>query len=498
MLTETAHRAGRAFTATLSRDEQRDLGQFMTPPAIAAFMARRLIANVSDDHVRVLEPAAGAGVLAAAVIEELLARTHKPSHIDLLLYEIDERLAPHLRSLCQQMTEACSKQGVRLDWNVTVGDFLLSDLALDGRPIEGLVVISNPPFFKLAGNDPRAVAHRYAVWGQPNIYSLFMAACARITPPGGRFCFITPRSWMSGAYFQAARQSMLRDLTIDAMHAFESRTDSFEADAVLQETMITWAVGRMTSEPGLPVLLTRSQGVSDIEDAVVQTVPTERIISHDRSSMLSLPGVGGDSFEGWTSTLGSHGLKVSTGPVVAFRASRHLHEAGAGGTVPLLWMQHVGQQAIRWPLGKKREHIAATADSAWMLLPNVPMVLMRRFSPKEAPRRVVCASYEGALPGPVIGLENHLNYIYRPAGKMSVHETRGLSAYLSSRIVDRHLRAFAGTTQVNAVELRELPLPSLERLIAIGMSLGSDPTLDETDRAVEVALGMSAVEECAA
>ena len=78
---------------------------------------------------------------------------------------------------------------------------------------------------------------------------------------------------------------------------------------------------------------------------------------------------------------------------------------------------------------------------------------------------------------------------------MSVHETRGLAAYLSSRVVDSHLRALAGTTQVNAVELRRLPLPPLERLIAIGMGLGPDPTLAQTDRAVEAALGMNLAEE---
>ena len=495
MLIEAAHDAGRAFTSTLSREQQRELGQFMTPPAIATFMARRLVAGVVSAHVRVLEPAAGSGVLAAAVVEKLLALAHPPSHIELQLYEIDKRLASHLRTFCQQMAEVCSQQGVCLDWNVTAGDFLVSDLALDGRPVEGLLVIANPPFFKLGAKDTRALAHSYAVWGQPNIYSLFMAACARLTPFGGRFCFITPRSWMSGAYFRAARQSMLRDVSIEAMHAFESRTDSFESDSVLQETMITWAVGRKTAEVGLPIVLTRSQGADDIDDGEVQTVPTERIISHDGSAMLSLPGAGADPFEGWPATLGSHGLQVSTGPVVAFRAVRHLHESAAHQTVPLLWMQHVGQQRIRWPLNKKREHIAATAENAWMLLPNMPMVLMRRFSPKEAERRVVCASYEGTLPGSVVGVENHLNYIHRPSGAMSVHETRGLAAYLSSRVVDSHLRALAGTTQVNAVELRRLPLPPLERLIAIGMGLGPDPTLAQTDRAVEAALGMNLAEE---
>jgi adenine-specific DNA-methyltransferase len=68
-LLDYAYTAGRAATTRLSRDEQKNMGQYMTPPAIAKFMARRLAATVADTTVRVLEPAAGAGILAAALVE---------------------------------------------------------------------------------------------------------------------------------------------------------------------------------------------------------------------------------------------------------------------------------------------------------------------------------------------------------------------------------------------------------------------------------------------
>ena len=105
MLMEAAHDAGRAFTSTLSREQQRELGQFMTPPAIATFMARRLVAGVASAHVRVLEPAAGSGVLAAAVVEELLALAHPPGHIELQLYEID----PRLPRICDPFVSRCAR-----------------------------------------------------------------------------------------------------------------------------------------------------------------------------------------------------------------------------------------------------------------------------------------------------------------------------------------------------------------------------------------------------
>ena len=484
---DDAHAAGRCFTATLTRDAQRAMGQYMTPPAIARFMAQRLVADVQLDHVRVLEPSAGCGILAAATVEALLAKQpeHRPNLIDLYLFELDARLVPRLEALCHQMERACTAVGVVLDWKIAQEDFLLSELALRGQTVEGLLTISNPPFLKLnKTTDQRAHLHSYAVYGQPNIYALFMAATARLTPAGGKWCFITPRSWMAGQYFKAARRAVLSHLTIDSLHAFENRKEGFEEDSVLQETVIAWASGRQLFDPGANILLTRSQGAKDLDSSKVTAFPTERVVGGDECAMLSLPHGERSLFDGWTSTLKTYGLQVSTGPVVAFRAAMHIREVSTSFSVPLLWLQHVKQQDIKWPIYKKREHIEANASSAWMLVPNAPMVLMRRFSPKEDARRVTCAAYVGELPGAVLGLENHLNYIYRPGGRMSCEEARGLSAFLASSLVDAHFRSLAGSTQVNATELRKLPLPPLAVIEEIGRTICARPTLSEIDEVV--------------
>ncbi|WP_247351322.1 Eco57I restriction-modification methylase domain-containing protein [Ralstonia pseudosolanacearum] len=425
------------------------------------------------------------------MVEALLAKPEndRPQRIELLMYELDPRLIPCLGSLCQQIRLACEQRGVEFDFLIRNEDFLLSDLALLAQPLPGLLTIANPPFLKLnKAADQRAALHAYAVYGQPNIYALFMAATARITPPDGGWCFITPRSWMAGEYFKAARRTLLQHLTIDRLHAFESRTEGFEEDSVLQETVIAWGNGRAQVEAGTNILVTRSQGAGDLATAGVQALPVERVVGADERAMFSLPTVDADPFEGWTATLKTYGLEVSTGPVVAFRSRDHIKQFRDTTTVPLLWLQHVKQQQVHWPAQKKREHIVASAESAWMLVPNSPMVVMRRFSPKEDERRVTCAAYLGHLPGAAIGLENHLNYIYRRGGTMTPSEARGISAFLASRVVDEHFRALAGSTQINATELRKLPLPPLGVLVQIGERVGDNPTLSTIDRVVTEAL----------
>lgn len=491
-LVDFAHTAGRAFAATLDRDEQRSMGQFMTPPAIAIFMARRLVTGITDEHVKVLEPAAGAGILAAAIVEELLAKEERPSRIELMVCELDSRLIATLERLGDRIRAVCDEVGVEFDFLIQEGDFLLSEMAVRGHALPNLLIISNPPYFKITKNDLRSVTHAYAVYGQPNIYGLFMAACARLVGAGGRWCFITPRSWMNGPYFAAVRRTIFAHVRPDALHAFESRKEHFEEDAVLQEAVITCAIGRVEVEPTMHVFVTRSQGIGDLHDGVVQALEMARLIDGGQHHSMALPTDAADPFEAWTDTLATLKLRVSTGPVVAFRATNFVREDAAQGTVPLLWMQHVTHNRIRWPIHKKREHILAVAGAAWMLVPNTPMVVMRRFSPKEDQRRITAAAYEGQLAAGAIGLENHLNYISRPGGQMTPHEVRGLTAFLNSSLVDIHFRARAGSTQVNATELRKLTFPPLAQLLAIGMKIKETATLAETDAVVELILGVNA------
>jgi adenine-specific DNA-methyltransferase len=270
------------------------------------------------------------------------------------------------------------------------------------------------------------------------------------------------------------------------MHTFESRREHFTDDEILQEAIITWASAQ--SKTGGTIAVSTSKGISDMSASVLRTLPTREVIGDGNQGVITLPGCDRTHIRQERAyTLSTYGIRVSTGPVVAFRAKDHISEFGRKGAVPLLWMQHIDHMRASWPIQKKREHILANESTAWMLTPNANMVLLRRFSPKEAERRVTAAPYlAGTLPGPVLGLENHINYLYRPGGQMSPEETRGIAAYLNSKTVDQHFREIAGNTQVNASDMRTLPMPSLDVLIEIGRCLPENCSLAEADRAVDL------------
>ena len=63
----------------------------------------------------------------------------------------------------------------------------------------------------------------------------------------------------------------------------------------------------------------------------------------------------------------------------------------------------------------------------------------------------------------------------------------GLALYLNSTVVDQYFRMFNGHTQVNATDLRALPYPDLESLVALGAEAPADklPPQEVIDALVE-------------
>ena len=100
------------------------------------------------------------------------------------------------------------------------------------------LVISNPPYFKIGKDDPRAVSWASVVHGQPNIYALFMAISAELLSESGELVYIVPRSFASGPYFKRFRETFFQRVAPAGIHLFESRKEVFKNQTVLQENLV--------------------------------------------------------------------------------------------------------------------------------------------------------------------------------------------------------------------------------------------------------------------
>src|SRR5262249_32993085 len=126
------------------------------------------------------------------------------------------------------------------------------------------------------------------------------------------------------------------------------------------------------------------------------------------------------------------GLTVSTGKVVDFRAKEHLRAEPARGALPLIYPTHFDAGRISWPkTGKKPNALADVPATGDLWMPAGAYVLVKRFSSKEEPRRVVAAVFDPAdVPAKRIGFENHLNVFHERGVGLDIEIARGLAMYL--------------------------------------------------------------------
>ena len=486
--TAYADRVGEWYVSRRSSQQRKDHGLFLTPVAAADFMARQIAAKPVT--VRVLDPAAGSGTLCCAVVEAIMAQRTKPKGVRLVAYEIDAGLIAPLRAVLVYLADWCrARHHVSLDVEIAATDFVMANanalrprgLFAEAAAAETFdVVISNPPYFKIAKDDPRAEAAADVVHGQPNIFALFMAVGAALLHDGGGFVFITPRSFASDPYFRRFRTVFFDMVRPTGIHVFGSRRDAFRRDAVLQENVIVSGVRENAwhgRHPTASIGITSSGGVDDIDAGGNRRVPVDTVLrlgTEDR--ILRLPICDEDeqalaTVDSWPGSLAALGMDISTGPVVPFRATDLVVEAGdiPKRHVPLLWMNHVQAMQATWPLGRHKPEYIARAGAEALLVPSKNYVLIRRFSAKEQPRRLTAAPYIAAdFAVPEIGFENHLNYIHRPGGTLSEDEAWGLAALYNSSLLDTWFRAVNGNTQVSATELRAMRLPLRDTIVALG------------------------------
>ncbi|MDD4052448.1 MAG: Eco57I restriction-modification methylase domain-containing protein [candidate division Zixibacteria bacterium] len=506
-----ADRLAAWYSSQSKVEDRKSLGQYMTPAGVARFMAAQIVST--RETVRLLDPGAGTGILTCALCERLVGKNSKVRKIDAVAYELHPPMALVLHKSLKYLETFLAGRNIQLSFKIEIADFVLSQASAlnvesptlfgGGRAEPFDVVIANPPYFKIAKSDPRAQAASAVVYGQPNIYGLFMAVSASLLREKGQLIFITPRSFASGPYFQRFREWFFARMQPHSIHVFGSRRATFRRDEVLQENVIlaarrkrNWSVRPIRSQQ---VTISTSEGMSDLRHPSKSRVPLSQIlVQNSHGIVLRIPDISESEtvreiVDCWQGSLATYGLWISTGPVVPFRATDLLSDSGDIMTshAPLLWMQHVDTMSVTWPLlhVRKPQFIKNGPVARKLLVRNDNYVLIRRFSAKEQHRRLTAAPYErGTLHGEALGLENHLNYLYRPHGSLSPEETWGLAALFNSFLLDAYFRSINGNTQVSATELRHMPLPSLDIIREIGRRARKASELQHVDELIEEVL----------
>ena len=485
-----ADRIGLSYSTFVSQSQKKNKGQFLTPSAIARFMGK--MAESCKSHISILDPGCGTAILSCAIIENFVTTNSKLQSIDLVVYEIDQNIISFTTSVLDYLKDWLSARNISFKYNLIQENFILENakalksensLFATSEIIEYDFIISNPPYFKLNKEDKCAKAAESITSGQPNIYALFMAVSSKMLSPNGQLIFITPRSYASGSYFKSFREFFFNNVILNQIHLFDSRKDAFNRDNVLQETLIIKATRGNNSKTDSFVSITSTKGINDLSNPRIKVYPQHQILDlKSKEKILHIPINDEeeeiiDLFRSWNGSLNKYNIQISTGPVVAFRATEYIREIYENGTIflaPLIWLHNVYKMHIDWPVHKlnKGQYIQICAGSMPLLLPNKNYILLRRFSAKDDKSRLIASPYFAKLQeAEFIGVENKVNYIYRPKGELDRNEVIGLASILNSKLFDNYFRIFNGNVNVSATELREMPLPPLEVIKQIGDQL---------------------------
>ena len=456
-------------------------GQFFTPPEVSEYMASLFdVPRV----LRLLDAGAGVGSLSAGVCDRI-AGLPSPRSVDIHLFETDSEIIPLLRQTMERCRETLHNAGHELCYTIHEKDFILYGGVPGFQPPALFVdefdigqfdcAIMNPPYFKLSKDSAYARLMEDVVHGQPNIYALFVAAAASLLRPGGQLVAITPRSFCNGLYFRDFRRWLLARMSLEHIHLFESRTDTFRD--VLQENLIT--VWRRAQQCNKVTLSTSVSG--SLKNLQNQSLPKEAVLHGVTNDVIiRIPSKQEDAeilrvVEAWPCRLSELGLRVSTGPVVAFRAREFLlREVEDRDFAPLISVHNVKPFRLQWPNRKAKHPIGfkICQESCRFVLPVRNYVLLRRFSAKEEARRLTASPLlRSQQQWPYVALENHVNYLYHDERELTVEETNGLVALFNSVFLDRYFRTISGNTQVNATELRSMKFPSLDVVARLGRRL---------------------------
>lgn len=473
-----ADNLGSQYSKQVPASQKKELGQFFTPIPIAKLMSS--YSTFRGESVSILDPGCGTAVLSCSLIEFLVEQNEHIRKVELTAYETDSDAAELANSVLIYLNQWLLDKGISFSYNLKNADFIL-DNSISLRTKSSLkfdVIISNPPYFKMAKDDSRVLASTELISGQSNMYSLFMGIASMMLKDNGEMIFITPRSFASGGYFRAFREFLFNSVKLERVHLFDSRTDTFQKDKVLQELVIT-KMRKRNIGGNEQVLLSSCRGLYDIDSPTIKSYPIDKLINlNTTEKILHLPSNEKDEcvlslVATWTHSLSDYDIQISTGKVVSFRSLQYIQETynQKEKLAPLFWLHNVNKMQLEWPLTQagKGQYIRDNTNSKSILIPNRNYILLRRFSTKDDKSRLIAAPYFcNHTTAENIGVENKVNYIYRKKGHLDRSEVAGLCGLLNSTLFDTYFQIFNGNVNVSATELREMKLPKIEDIKTIG------------------------------
>ena len=458
------------------------LGRLFSKKETARLMSEMVELNTERTAYTVLDPGAGTGILAAAMVERICKECPSCKRIFLTCYENDPMFFPMLEDNLERIRKkARHDYDVRLFVTVYPENYITESrnhytVTLDG-PVEDKfdIIICNPPTELIEkGSDE---ANRAGGVSMLKISSalLFAKIAAGHLEDGGRLAIVLPTTVASASALSAFRREMVERVSVERIHLFIGKQKNQKRAVPLKKLfIISYIKGE---KPGALTVSTSVDWGKPENTVTLQPLPYDFVVDA-KDGTLTLPKSVEDTrivryISAFPETISSLGLKVSTGLCIDSRCEGLLFTEPIKGCVPLIRPAALRAGQVRFPMPIKHQYLAPVNPT--LIQKNKNMLLIKRV-PAASDDRFVNSSIYMASQLPqyrYISTHNKVNFIdtKQENEEMSARMVFGLYALLNSTIYDRYISIVSKSKQINAKELRELPLPPRNLIENMGMRL---------------------------
>ena len=485
-----------------SKSENVRLGRLFTKKDTARIMADMIRIDPTKTAYTVLDPGAGTGILSAAVVERICKSAPNCRQIVLTCYENDPAFLPMLEDNLERIRKKCRHDyDVRLFATVYDENYIVdvknhyTVTLYDTVEDKFDIIISNPPTYMVEKGSPEALAAGGVSMVKLPAAYLFAKIASEHLEADGQLVVCLPTSTATAASLTAYRREMAKELSLFRIHLFIGGGKNKKRAIPLKKNIIL-AYEHSTKHSDVLISTSTDDG-SPEKTTYLSPLPYDFVVDAKDGS-LTLPKSAEETkivkyISDFPETLGSIGLKMSTGLVVDSKCKKIIFDTPELASIPLIRQNTIRGGMIRFPAEGVKGQYLMPLESA-LFQRNKNMLVIKRIPAKSDARFLNCAVYfAGQRPSDrFISTHNKVNFIDTKDknDEMCARLVFGLYALLNSTIYDRYVSIVSKSKQVNSKEMKLLPLPPKHLIENMGIRLmaGKDLSVTACDKIVNPTL----------
>ena len=461
----------------IDKDVKKKLGQFYTPTGIAKKMVSEIKTDLKalSEPDLIVDPACGTGVFVVETVKQM----NVFFAFDKLLEFVENNIFAYdvypfsviatkisiLNTLLDIAPDSVYKNNLLFDIPA-LDNIKWKNTIVDKEEKEFSIILGNPPYFKLDSKALKDIdGYDTIIYGQPNIYSLFMHWGISQLRINGTMSFIVPQSIRSGLYFKNLREEM-KELRIKSILHIDSRQNIF--DRAEQAVLIICLQNK-------PVCNTKTkiQFINGNQDVLSEfSISRSKLMMGEDNNYMFIINKKSEMYDilekvynnGTTLSVDNSLVKFSNGLFVWNQHKESLADS-ADEAIPIVYggdVQSVNFQFITSWTNDERKSFARITDKTRPYVLSGKRLLVQRTTNFEKDIRLKAClisddfleNYESYF------LENHINFLCSHIGKEEILTDELMYYYLgllNSKLINYVFISKSGNTQVSANELNLLP-----------------------------------------